>query len=531
MLGLAGLSALAGMGSTSCNRRDEYAHIKGGMVNANHHTGHLLRDPSKIPAPSQQEHTDILIAGGGISGLSAGRYLLQQGIADVMMTEVAPTVGGNSIYGKNKDTYYPWAAHYLPIPNNDNTELLSFLHSIGVITSFDPNGLPVYNEYYLCHDPEERLYIKGHWQEGLVPDFSVDEAGKKQIARFFHFVDSLKHAIGNDGKTCFAIPVDMSSADDIYRKLDKISFAEWLQSEGYNSPYLVWYLEYCCKDDYGASLQQTSAWAGLHYFASRKGKAVNANSSTILTWPEGNGFLMKGLYQQSTKNVSTRSLLYDVKIVDNKVHASVYNAATNNSTLIVTDKLLLSTPQYVNKRILKDVDGATAELSGMAAYAPWVVTNITLKGLPASKGAPLSWDNVIYGQPSVGYVVANHQHLHADESITITHYLPLIAETPADARKMAYEKDYPYWRNMVIKELEQAHHGIAKHIMRMDAYVWGHGMIVPQPGYIWSAERQQAMQPVQGKIFFAHSDLSGVSIFEEAFYQGVRAAKQIIGAV
>ena len=37
------------------------------------------------------------------------------------------------------------------------------------------------------------------------------------------------------------------------------------------TPALRWYLDYCCRDDYGAGAAQVSAWAGLHYFASRHG--------------------------------------------------------------------------------------------------------------------------------------------------------------------------------------------------------------------------------------------------------------------
>ena len=37
-------------------------------------------------------------------------------------------------------------------------------------------------------------------------------------------------------------------------------------------------VEYSCRDDYGVSHSKVSAWAGLHYFASRAGKAYNADS-------------------------------------------------------------------------------------------------------------------------------------------------------------------------------------------------------------------------------------------------------------
>jgi hypothetical protein len=52
-------------------------------------------------------------------------------------------------------------------------------------------------------------------------------------------------------------------------------------------------------------------------------------------------------------------------------------------------------------------------------------------------------------------------------------------------------------------------------------------MIRPRPGFMWGSHRHQA-QRSHGKVHFAHSDLSGFSIFEEANYQGERAAKEIL---
>ena len=51
--------------------------------------------------------------------------------------------------------------------------------------------------------------------------------------------------------------------------LDKMSAAQWLDSHRWTSPRLRWLFEYACRDDYGAMLDDTSAWAGVFYFASR----------------------------------------------------------------------------------------------------------------------------------------------------------------------------------------------------------------------------------------------------------------------
>ena len=55
-------------------------------------------------------------------------------------------------------------------------------------------------------------------------------------------------------------------------------------------------------------------------------------------------------------------------------------------------------------------------------------------------------------------------------------------------------------------------------------------MVRPKPGFLWSGAREQAAAPV-GQIRFAHSDLSGFSIFEEAQYRGVVAAEQVLGTL
>lgn len=54
-------------------------------------------------------------------------------------------------------------------------------------------------------------------------------------------------------------------------------------------------------------------------------------------------------------------------------------------------------------------------------------------------------------------------------------------------------------------------------------------MVAPTPGLLWGPGRAAAQQPVRSRIFFAHTDFSGISIFEEAFYQGIRAAREIVG--
>ena len=56
---------------------------------------------------------------------------------------------------------------------------------------------------------------------------------------------------------------------------------------------------------------------------------------------------------------------------------------------------------------------------------------------------------------------------------------------------------------------------------------WGHAMIHPRPGFIWSEARRKAAHDYRG-IHFAHTELSGVALMEEAFYHGLRAAEEVL---
>ena len=51
-------------------------------------------------------------------------------------------------------------------------------------------------------------------------------------------------------------------------------------------------------------------------------------------------------------------------------------------------------------------------------------------------------------------------------------------------------------------------------------------MACPVPGWIWDGRRERLARPL-GRIHFAHSDLGGMSLFEEALVQGTRAARDV----
>lgn len=526
-----GCASAGGRVSGTSAANQEWSNVPGQLLGPNAKAGHWLRQVMTAATNIEPEIYDVVVVGGGIAGLSARRWLWREGIRNTLLLELEAQPGGNSSSGRNDVSAYPWGAHYLPVPDMRHTDLIDFLRETGSITGFTPTGLPIYNEYHLCHDPEERLFLDGRWQDGLIPNEGIPDTDRQQITRFLALIETLKKAKGNDGRDAFTIPLDRSSADQTYRQLDEITMTQWLDEQGFTSSYLRWYVAYSCKDDYGSTPDQTSAWAGLHYFASRKGTGVDASgamlTSAVLTWPEGNGFLMNQLRQQADSPIRPQTVAYGLDLTNSSaVQLSVIDVPTGKQSIIRARKVLLAVPQFVAARLLAAIDPSRTATG--FHYAPWVVVNLTVDALPQTAGKTLCWDNVLYGTESVGYVSANHQHLTDSPQRVLTVYRPLTSNDPAEVRRRAYQTTREEWLNQTLTELEMAHPGLSSNLQQADVWVWGHGMISPTPGFIWGNERQKARRSIQDRIHFAHSDLSGISIFEEAFSQGIRAAKAMI---
>jgi hypothetical protein len=79
---------------------------------------------------------------------------------------------------------------------------------------------------------------------------------------------------------------------------------------------------------------------------------------------------------------------------------------------------------------------------------------------------------------------------------------------------------------VTLSDLSRAHPDIRGLVERLDVMRWGHAMIRPRTGFMWGSARREAAKPFRG-IHFAHSELSGVALFEEAFDNGLRAADEI----
>ena len=509
---LAGLAVGAAGGLAGCESRP----IPGRLIDSGSTLGHRLRDGS-LPPPSTTRDAHVVVAGAGIAGLAACGALAAAGVRDVLLIDALDAAGGNSSYGSNAVSAYPWGAHYVPLVRADCTPVLKLFEELKIIVDQDAQSRPIYDELYLSADPQERLWMYDRWEEGLVPELGASDEDRAQFDRFFDETERLKGQLGSDGRPLFAIPLDSSSADPSWRALDTVSFTDYLRSKGYTSPRLHWFVNYCCRDDYGSQASQISAWAGLHYFAARTGIAANSDSGAVVTWPEGNGHLVRALVHRASATTQFNAVVTRVAHTADGVELDYFDAQINRSVRVHSHAAIVCLPRFVAARVVEGLP--TSNLADFS-YAPWMVANLTLSRLPAGPGQALAWDNVIYDSPLLGYVDATHQSLAQSRHDTvITYYWPLSEQGPNAARAAALSRSLYDWQSIVANDLLRVHPELEGHIENIDVRVWGHAMIRPTPGFIWGGTRA-ANATHRPPIYFAHSDLSGISIFEEAYCRG-----------
>jgi hypothetical protein len=509
------LATFLGASVAACARRaPSIALPPGSLAGASDSIGHRLRG-APPPRPEQWAQHDVAIVGGGVAGLSAAWRLAKSGRSAVVL-ELEAVAGGTSRGGSNAVGAFPWGAHYLPAPSASNPRLVELLREMDVVESFDAHGDPVIREELLVRDPEERIFHYGRWYEGLYLHAGATDDDLRQLRRFEAEIEKWV------GTGAFRIPVANSSS--AAADLDRISMKEWLDRNRFTSPRLRWFVEYATRDDYGSLLADTSAWAGVFYFASRSDKA-GGESRPFIVWPEGNAHLVAHLAKSA--RIETGWLIAAVNPVDDGVELTAISADGRNLRGIKAKQVVFAAPQFIARHVIRPWRDAPPPHVAEFAYGSWMVANLTLRDRPQSHGFPLAWDNVLYDSPSLGYVVATHQRGIERGRTVFTYYYPLCDANPLAARERLLSAGRDEWADVALADLERAHPDIRSLTERVDVMRWGHAMIRPRPGFLFGEARRAAARPFRN-IHFAHSDLSGVALFEEAFHHGVRAAEEVL---
>jgi protoporphyrinogen oxidase len=507
--------------ATACRQRATTPRFDGQLLGQNVERGHRLRDGMNQP-PVRRERVGVVIAGAGPSGLSAAWKLRKSGFTDFVVLELEDDIGGTSASGSNSVSPYPWGAHYVPAPAAENRALTELIGELGIIEGVDRQGDPIIAEDRLCRAPQERLFIGGRWEEGLYPRLGASAEDLRQLRAFNAEVDRWVAFRDDTSRRAFTLPSANGGAHPDLDALDRLSMAEFLRQRKLDSPRLRWFVEYACRDDYGCTLETTSAWAGLFYFASRV-ERPGEKAAEFIAFPEGNGRLVRHLAQSAEGRLRKGHAAIDIR--PGEVRA--FDFARNEVVAFDCDDVVVAMPRHVAARVVAPWRESPPAFLQQFTTSSWMVANLTLNSRPAEKTFPLAWDNVLYDSRSLGYVDATHQVGKDYGSTVWTYYLPLLDGTPKEQRQILLDSTWRHWVDVILSDLGRAHPDLPERIRTIDVWRWGHAMVRPTVGLLRGGALAQARQPI-GRIHFAHTDLSGMALFEEAQHWGLVAAEAIL---
>ncbi len=535
--------------------------ITGGFVGTSPERGHVLRPTSAAQthsasnsSPSSTRRVHTLIAGGGVAGLSAARALRLQGMQDFALLELEDQAGGNARAGSIAGMAHPLGAHYLPVPSDAAPETQDFLEELGLRKRVA--GRWQYDERHLCHSPQERLYFNGAWQDGLLPTAGV---GKDTLAQYALFAKLVSQWRATGG---FQIPTPHTALALSNKAQLAMPFAKYLTAQGLNDVHLRWYLDYCCRDDYGAGIEVVSAWAGIHYFAARHGFAApgdardetNAekHAAGVLIWPEGNGYLTDALAKPLADRLFAGRVVLRITEEKSGVVVDALNMQNQAVERWQAQRCIVALPVFIAARVVHNAPDFLRQAAARNTTSSWLVANVHINAaLQDSAGAAAAWDNVIYhpskadgaAQTGLGYVDAMHQSTRTAPGPSVLTYYRALGVGVQERRDLL-SKTWQLHCDETLADLAVAHPDIRQRAVQVNITRYGHAMAVPttdfvgQPG-IYHADMQRhglahknsqhlpyalRATPQTERLRFAHSDWSGYSVFEEAFTRGLHSA-------
>ena len=349
---LLGLPALL----SGCDRKgDEPPRFSGRIIGPALKLGHhLQKDERPSPAADAWERCGVVIVGGGIAGLSAAWRLQKAGFHDFTLIEMEPRPGGTSASGISEISAFPWAAHYVPMPMKENAALVALLDEMGVLEGRDAEGEPLVAEQFLCRDPQERRLLQGTLVRRALSLRRRDGRGSRP-APSVSGRDGPLGRLARRPRTpgLRGLPIAAGSDDAEVTALDRLSMGQWLDRKGWTSPRLRWLVDYSCRDDYGTRSEQTSAWAGVFYFAAQI-RRPGMKSQPLITWPEGNGRIVSHLYDKVKERVRLGWMAAEIVPKETGGVDVVILDASANVRGLHADRIIFAAPQFIARHVIRD---------------------------------------------------------------------------------------------------------------------------------------------------------------------------------
>lgn len=464
--------------------------------------------------PKASESYDVVIIGGGLSGISAAYHLRDK---KVLMLEGNPRLGGNARVEKYKDTYMSLGSAYVTQPEEGGL-IENYFKDIGV-----------YNKFKKVPQGKHPILFKGEF----VDSFWHGATDKKNKDEFQRVYKRLAEVYSNEYPELPLIPgmkIDRAYLD----RLDNFTLQEWVKKEfGEIHPHIVEYFHQYCWSSFSTGYDQISAAQFLNFFTS--------DMAGIQALPGGNGMIaVHTLAKMKNSNFKVKSNAFVADIrEDGKGVYVCYHDQHKKLRGVKAKKVIVTAPKLVAKHIIDGLSKKQHDAMDDMIYHAYLVANVLFKNHLEPKHYDIY--SLIGKEPRSEYqgskervfsdiTYAHWANKEKAQRSAVTLYLPL---PYAMAQQYLFS---PILLEKYTGRIQKALDPFLKKSgkswddvegLRLTRY--GHAVAVAQSGEIASGKLEAAHAPINNKIFFANQDNWANPCFETSYAVGTVAAYQATG--
>lgn len=455
---------------------------------------HALRDGQAFPQGGRPEEVDVVVIGGGISGLIAAYELAREHA--VLVLEKEPTPGGNSRLGTWGGLRYPMGALYITKPN---AEEAAFFKDIGL----EANPIP---------GSADALYDRGQFVPHLFGEGVDHLPYSAEVRRAYK--RAWKHfAAINDSDDYPDLPLTRSTRKA--RALDTMTFATYCRTHRI-APEPTALLDQYVRSCWGVGAEKVSAFAAINFLASE--------FDSLTAFPGGNGAISARVVSLLGSRVRTRCFVDRVTQDDGGV--TVDYVRDGQPFRARARQAIMATPKHITRRMLADMPDPISTAMARARYGSYLVGAVFLREPLADKAFDLWVRNRWYSDLCLADWVSSGGHPAAHRKTVMVASIPM---GESEGRAALLTTSHETFSKQLVSELEKDFPGCAGKIEGIQFARWGHPMAVPYPG--WVTQVAPEFQKPFRRIWFANADTLGLACFESAFAAARAAAEGVHGAL